>query len=305
MTKNTEAEYAEPAVPMDGNGAMPSKDMEALRTAWTKKISGGDVELPPMSSLTRYASRLRTTPDISSKDLQLLIEGEPAVASQVIRLANTAYYKPQGPRVSNLRLALVRLGNRTVANLIETVAMSDFYQTGPELAVRQLRKMWTATLFSAIAARELARWTQTADPEDAYLLGLFHNVGEPLLIRLLAGHDNGKLLSAELENDLYSIITALHEPLGRTLLNAWNFPPSAVNIVGARTQALDSDLVAIVCLAYESALTYGYTYFNHVSSTERATEAAERLHLDPEDVASIPQRIGPTLNEALGITTRS
>jgi len=280
-------------------------DAATLGADLLKQVSSGDVELPPMSSLARYASRLRTTPDISSHDLQLLIEGEPAVASQVIRLANTAYYKPPGPGVSNLRLALVRLGNRTVANLIETVAMSDFYQTGPDVAVRYLRKMWTSTLYSAIAARELARLSQTADPEDAYLLGLFHNVGEPLLIRLLASEKYVHLLRAEQESTVFSVMDSWHEPIGKRLLKAWSFPATAVDIAGSHHQEPDSDLRAIVCLAYESALSYGYTYFEHKPAEERRNQAAALLELSAEDVASLPQRIGPTLNEALGITARS
>jgi HD-like signal output (HDOD) protein len=241
---------------------------------------------------------------LSGRELQLLIEGEPAVASQVIRLANTAYYKPYGPRVTNLRMALVRLGNRSVANLIETIAMSDFYQHGPDGAKRHLRQMWTNTLYSAIAARALATMTKSADPEDAYLLGLFHNVGEPLLIRLLAEEKLDGVFDNQNEQTLFGFMRKWHEPMGKRLLHSWSFPQTAVDLAGDHHDAVDSNLQALVCLSFESALSYGYSYFDHQPHDDRRTISIEKLGLDEEALNDLPTHIGTTLNEALGITTR-
>ena len=270
----------------------------------TLRVDSGDVELPTMSSIARYASRLRAIPDLSGRELQLLIEGEPAVASQVIRLANTAYYKPYGPRVTNLRMALVRLGNRSVANLIETIAMSDFCQHGPDGALRHLRQMWTNTLYSAIAARELATITKSADPEDAYLLGLFHNVGEPLLIRLLADEKIDGMFEDKNEQTLFGFMREWHEPMGKRLLHNWSFPQTAVDLAGDHHGTIDSDLQALVCLSFESALSYGYSYFDHRPHDDRRTLATEKLGLDEEALDALRTDIGTTLNEALGITVR-
>ncbi len=268
------------------------------------RVDSGDVELPAMSSIARSASRLRAIPDLSGRELQLLIEGEPAVASQVIRLANTAYYKPYGPRVTNLRMALVRLGNRSVANLIETIAMSDFCQMGPDGAKRYLRQMWTNTLYSAIAARALATMTKSADPEDAYLLGLFHNVGEPLLIRLLAEEKIDGVFDHQNEHRLFAFMREWHEPMGKRLLHTWSFPQTAVDLAGDHHGAFDSNLQALVCLSFESALSYGYSYFDHQPQDDRRTLATEKLGLDAEALDALPTDIGTTLNEALGITAR-
>jgi putative two-component system response regulator len=110
------------------------------------------------------------TSAFSFEELIDKVETEPALAACVLREANLAADAP----TAKLSLACATLGG---ARLRELVAEAGFCGESTQMNER----LWEHSLRCAEAARLLAEQTAILNTEDAYTLGLLHDLGEVLL----------------------------------------------------------------------------------------------------------------------------
>jgi HD-like signal output (HDOD) protein len=105
-------------------------------------------------------------------DLTPLVRIDPALAASVLRLANSAHYGWSG-RVTNAQQACVLLGSRTVQAVSANGTASLLFGTGRE---NTRAGFWAHSLHTAVACSAIARETGVS-PEDAFTLGLLHDIG--------------------------------------------------------------------------------------------------------------------------------
>ena len=179
-------------------------------------VDASNVEVP--EPLTIKLIELQEQPGLSSEVVVRVIERSQTIAARVLTLSNSAYYRGQRP-VTNLREAIVRLGNRTVLNLAVTLTHRSYYTLKSEAYTDLLGRLWTENVFVASLAREIARRGLGGDPEDVYLAALFHDLGEVVLVRQLASSN------APLDvQQIAATCEAQHEAIGETVLPAWKLP---------------------------------------------------------------------------------
>jgi putative nucleotidyltransferase with HDIG domain len=140
------------------------------------------------------AARLPAMPQILLKLLELcqadgagmaeiakLVANDAAMSTKVLQVANSAAYQ-RGGQKAGLMQALGALGSDMIKTLVinESVlqAMGGFAGS----AHTDLRGFWKHALATAVMAREIARATDYALPEEAYLAGLLHDVGRLALL---------------------------------------------------------------------------------------------------------------------------
>jgi putative nucleotidyltransferase with HDIG domain len=116
-------------------------------------------------------------PRTSAADLGRLIESDPALSTQVIRLANTAFYGLTG-KVSSAWRAVTVLGLATVRALATTAAFDLFSEKGRSVP----DDFWTHSVTTAAAASSIAR-RLGLQANDAFSAGLLHDIGTALVFR--------------------------------------------------------------------------------------------------------------------------
>jgi HD-like signal output (HDOD) protein len=137
-------------------------------------------------------------------DLAPLVRIDPALAATVLRLANSAHYGWSG-RVTNAQQACVLLGTRTVQAVSANGTASLLFGTGRE-STRS--GFWAHSLHTAVACSAIAREAGVS-PEDAFTLGLLHDIGALLT-------DRTDLSESEIVE------------LGARLLDGWSLPAPIV-----------------------------------------------------------------------------
>ena len=105
-------------------------------------------------------------PRTSAADLGRLIESDPALSTQVIRLANTAFYGLSG-KVSSAWRAVTVLGLATVRAIATTAAFDLFSEKGRSVP----DDFWPHSVTTAAAAAAIARRVGI-QPNDAFSSGL-------------------------------------------------------------------------------------------------------------------------------------
>jgi len=122
---------------------------------------------------------LLSVPDVQLSKVQEAMESDPSLASQLLRLANSAAFRPRSPYTS-LEQAIVRLGTRQVSDLVAGVATLGLFRDTGGIGPRVKEH----SVGVAAVARVLA--TQARDPSVgvAFLAGLLHDVGKLLSLQV-------------------------------------------------------------------------------------------------------------------------
>ena len=157
------------------------------------------------------------------------VEGDPAFATQVMRLANSAFYGMSG-RVSNTGFAVTVIGFSAIRSLAAVTA------TGLDRADRPKPEGFWLHAAAAAAGCSVVAPRFGLAKGDAFAAGLLHDLG----IALLHGYDlpaHQRLLDLH-GSDGSALADAEHETFGMghaaaaaRVLSTWRFPETFVNAV--------------------------------------------------------------------------
>lgn len=191
--------------------------------------------VPSLPMTTSRVLELAQSPHSLIADLQREVELDPGLASNILRLANSAYFRGASP-IASVRDALVRLGTKRVSQLVLTTSVVPIARPavrGYGLPAGGLLRHSAAT---AIAAERLAVAVGVEAPDFTYTAGLLHDLGkivmgtyleidsEPIL--KLAFDEGISFEQAELR-----VLGVDHAEVGATLLETWEIPSSVVDVV--------------------------------------------------------------------------
>ncbi len=120
--------------------------------------------------------------DVSFARLSEIIQKDAGVLSKAITTANSPSYR-QWNDIDDVNRLLVVLGLQTVKTIAITGAVQQFFsQLAPPLE-RCLDEIWYYSLSCAHIAKALAELTAYPSPDEAYLAGLLHRLGQLALLQ--------------------------------------------------------------------------------------------------------------------------
>ena len=185
-------------------------------SALSLRISNNDVDVPLLPEVARKVIMVVNDPESDALQLSKIIQSDQTMAAHILRIANSPAYAPSGSIVS-LQQAISRLGMQTMAEvaIAATVNAKMFHAPGFE---KRIHTLWNASLMTALWAKEIARLTRR-NVEAAFLCGLLHNIGRPMLLQWLSeSHDE---LS---EEDKLAVEEALFIDANKAVMETWGLP---------------------------------------------------------------------------------
>lgn len=152
-----------------------------------------------------------------------LIKRDPSLAGGVMRMANSAFFTGSRP-VSSIQQAFVRLGRRSVQEVIAAVATMDLFPDTGGIGKR-FRDHCAAV---AAIVQTLAREFQPNQVEGMFLSGLLHDVGKMLLIESgefdYAMADPSLFRPDRMRTEEEALLGFDHASLGAVVLERWKLP---------------------------------------------------------------------------------
>ncbi len=202
-------------------------------TTETNDLIAEVTQLPVQPGAAMRLLWMLEDPRTSAADLGRLIESDPSLSTQVIRLANTAFYGLSG-KVSSAWRAVTVLGLATVRALATTAAFDLFSEKGRSVP----DDFWPHSVTSAAAAAALARRVGIQSNE-AFSAGLLHDIGSALVFRRAPRRYDGvlerlaanpELTLVEAEREEFGVT---HAEVGAAALGVMRFPTDMVDAIGA------------------------------------------------------------------------
>ncbi len=252
-------------------------------------IAAQKLELPPMPATATEVMSLCQQETTDAAKLSAVVHRDQTIASNVLRVANSAAYVGQMPCTS-LQQACSRLGMQLISEIATAVAVRGRMFSNPKCAAL-LTPLWRHSVLAGFFSKEIAR-TRRRNVDVAFLCGLLHDVGKAVLLdnvdRVAAG---GDVQVGEAE-----LLAAMHEhhvAAGVVLAARWKLPDAIAEAMQCHhapsTSSRFQDLALTVAFADVLAHHTGPSVF-----AEALTEAELRrepslagLNLYPDQVTQL------------------
>ncbi|MEM8944251.1 MAG: HDOD domain-containing protein [Planctomycetota bacterium] len=170
--------------------------------------------------------QLTSNPKVDARALKECIQTDPALTAKLLRVVNSSLFG-LSREVCDLNQALALLGTKPLKLLVLGFSLPE--NLFAEVAREQLDWYWSTTLTRAVAAREISEQLFDRPGDDAFLAGLFQDIGVLVLLGelqepyadFLSGVIDQRVDLQQLEMDSLGFD---HLQLTSALLEHWNMP---------------------------------------------------------------------------------
>jgi putative nucleotidyltransferase with HDIG domain len=190
-------------------------------------------ELPTLIDLyARFRSKI-TDPNISAADISDLIASDQAVASRVLRTANSPFYGLMN-RITTIAHAIVVIGFNGIHYIVLNTAVFQLFNQHADSALTlDPKKLWQHSSGTGALAKIIAKHAKYPGAEEMFTAGLLHDVGKAFLYRYytqeyestLTRAREKKMLIREAEEETLGLT---HCDIGSLLLREWNLPETLI-----------------------------------------------------------------------------
>lgn len=201
-------------------------DEKPLQDLIIEAIAAGDLQLPVFSSVALRLQQALHNKDIGIAEIEAMIVEDQALASQILRVANTAFFKGL-QKITTIRKAILRLGIQQVANLAMAVSQQTTYSTNNKILNQYMDKLWQHAFASALGSKWVAeRSGYRSEADAAFLAGLLHNIGQLLILKVLEAVCTKHTIDLNLPDAFIveMLNSDMHTEQGYLLMKQWNLP---------------------------------------------------------------------------------
>ncbi len=161
----------------------------------------------------------------SVSDIASVITKDQALASQMLKLANSAFFAGLN-RVRTIREAIMRLGVNQVYNCLIACSQKELYISHDKVIGEHLHVLWKHSLATAKGSQWLLRKIGFPELSDeGFLAGLFHDIGKLLLLKVLETIRIEYQDISLSESFTLELLDSMHVEQGYVLMTEWSIPP--------------------------------------------------------------------------------
>lgn len=245
--------------PLSGVRALMGNAMEKVLTCST---------LPSLPGVAMKVLDLTRDRNVSIAALGEAVQLDPALSTKVLKTVNSSYYGLSTPCPSITR-AMSMLGLNTVKSIVLGFSLVDFTKSlAGNASGFDLPGYWRRAVYSAAAARAVAKATRRCDAEEAFVAALVADIG--VLASLAALRDEYLDVVKDAPEDHDEMVTLErarlgfdHAQIGKELATRWRLPGMLVSAIAhhhneSLCEPAYADMVRCVVLGRfaAGALTY-------------------------------------------------
>lgn len=275
----------------------------AAKTTSILTLVNKTLELPTIPEVLLKLNDVVQNPASSAEDVAKVIAMDPSVATNVLRIVNSAYYGLQ-VRVSSVSLAVSIMGfNMTRKIALKAAVFSVFGKKKEKVAHFDPIAFWKHSIYTGTAARRIGaicpRFAGT-HAEDLYICGLLHDIGKIILLENATKKYVEILATAAKSNrpELFVENEALgfnHADVGSVLAIKWFLPEDLTIAIRYHHQPskdpFHKSLSSLIHLSDHLAWSAGSPSTQGTTAPELESEVYDQIGLEPQQVEEVLPQI--------------
>ncbi|WP_172152519.1 MULTISPECIES: HDOD domain-containing protein [Pseudomonas] len=275
-----------------------SKLAEKVQQELIKAIDNDDLVLPTLPEVALKVREAAENPDIGIPQISKVIGNDAALTARIIKVVNSPLLRTN-KEITDLQMAVSRLGINYTCNLATGLAMEQMFQATSDVVDRKMREVWNKSTEIAGICHVLCKHYTRLMPDQATLAGLVHQIG--VLPILTYAEDHNELLSDSIS--LNHVIEQIHPMIGDKILRTWDFPEL---IAMVPSQHLDFtrdsakvdyvDIVQVAILQSYLGSQHPYTQLDWSQ-----IPAFRKLGLDPSQNLNDDEDLSAAMEAAMGM----
>jgi HD-like signal output (HDOD) protein len=206
-------------VSLECAAVLSSLNTQAARDYLSGSLAGTQT-IAPLPRVCAQLAELTAQQVTDAAQLARLIQSDPALAGEIMRVANSPALRPRSAIVS-LQQAVSWLGVAEVRNIAMAVMLRGevFVAPGHEPESEELwREAWLASLWAKEIARERRKHV-----ESAFLAALMHRTGAALTLKILSRFELEQRTAMD-ANTFGNLVVEFEAVFGRLLMKSWLLP---------------------------------------------------------------------------------
>lgn len=251
---------------------------EKVQQELIQAIENDELVLPTLPEVALKVREAAEDPNVGIADLAKVIGNDAALTARIIKVVNSPLLRTS-KEITDLQMAVGRLGINYTANLATGLAMEQMFQATSDVVDKKMREVWNKSTEIAGICHVLCKHYTRLAPDQATLAGLVSQIG--ILPILTYAEEHSELLADSIS--LNHVIEAIHPIIGDKILRTWDFPEPIACIpsqfLNFQRNSAKADYVDIVQVALlQSYLGSEHPYTKLDWST---IPAFAKLGLDP------------------------
>ena len=160
--------------------------LEVSEQALIDKLRASNIRIPPRPQILHDIQAMLAEENSTERMIGQLIARDVGLTAELFKLVNSPFYR-RGKKIDNVEHAVRLLGRRAMGNLVRSGMLRR--QLGGNSA--RMESFWErctdiGTICSVLC--EQLEQPGRLTPDQAYLIGLFHDCGVPLLMQHIQGY---------------------------------------------------------------------------------------------------------------------
>jgi HD-like signal output (HDOD) protein len=196
-----------------------SKLAERVQQELIHAIENDELVLPTLPEVALKVREAAEDPDVGIPQISKVIGNDAALTARIIKVVNSPLLR-SNKEITDLQMAVSRLGINYTCNLATGLAMEQMFQATSDVVDRKMREVWNKSTEIAGICHVLCRHYTRLMPDQATLAGLVHQIG--VLPILTYAEEHNELLADSIS--LNHVIEQIHPIIGDKILRTWEFP---------------------------------------------------------------------------------
>jgi putative nucleotidyltransferase with HDIG domain len=264
---------------------------EAIITVRKTKIENISA-LPTVPGNLKRISAVIEKPGLTLDEIGRFVANDPALASKVLKMVNSAMYGFPG-RITSVSYAVMLLGLNVVKGLLLGIAVFDIME-------KTMRGLWAHSVGCAVAARCIAEKKGLKDPEEFSIAGLLHDIGKAILVlEYQQEYEKAMDVAAEAKIPIFEaekrVFSHGHAEVALWLTEKWRFPRNLVEVIAYHHRPPLSQIApletAIIHVADIIVRARGVGFAGDLFVPDLNKQAFDLLSLSNDDIKDILLRI--------------
>jgi HD-like signal output (HDOD) protein len=275
-----------------------SKLAEKVQKELIQAIDNDELVLPTLPEVALKVREAAEDPDISIPQLSKVIGNDAALTARIIKVVNSPLLRTN-KEITDLQMAVSRLGINYTCNLATGLAMEQMFQATSDVVDRKMREVWNKSTEIAGICHVLCKHYTRLLPDQATLAGLVHQIG--VLPILTYAEEHSELLADSIS--LNHVIEQIHPIIGDKILRTWEFP-ELISMVPAQyldftRDSAKVDYVDIVQVATLQSFVGSEHPYTQLDWSQ--IPAFRKLGLDPSQNLNDDEDLSAAMEAALGM----